>query len=141
MKARIKKLFCVLLTTIMLFPSMTTFAASDKVTTNSVPTKDGILSKLDTINSNLSDADVLEKHEISSLVDAQIKSYIQTESLSDNTTISHSEENLWIPLYDLNGNHFADLVPLIDENGNDIGFITIGSIRDGFTYYMLRWDT
>ena len=140
MKRRIKKLLCTLLTIIMIFPHVNAFASSDAITATPVPTTKAILYKLDSIESNLSDAEALEKNEISSLVNAQISSYIQTEPLSNDTTISHSEESLWIPLYDLNGNHFADLVPLINENGDDVGFITIGSIRDGFPYYMLSWD-
>lgn len=42
---------------------------------------------------------------------------------------------------DLDGACFAYLVPLVGQTEGEIGYITMGSIEDGFTKYMLTWDT
>ena len=42
---------------------------------------------------------------------------------------------------DLESSCFAYLVPLVDQEDGEIGYITMGAIEDGFTKYMLAWDT
>lgn len=139
MNKRINRFFCVFLSIMLLAWSINThaFAKEDEPTY----TQAVISSKLDTITSNLSEAMPLDKQEIISLVKAQIATYIQTEHFADQKNIIPGEIDTWIALHDLEGNHFADLVPLVDDGNGEVGFITMGSIEDGFTKYMLGWDT
>ena len=99
-----------------------------------------IEAKLNSITSNLAEATPLAEQEIISLVRAQIATYVQTEDVVDPNNIAPGETDTWIPLHDLEGNHFADLVPLVNEENVEIGFITMGAITDGFVKYMLGWN-
>ena len=99
-----------------------------------------IEAKLNSITSKLAEATPLAEQEIISLVRAQIATYVQTEDVVDPNNIAPGETDTWIPLHDLEGNHFADLVPLVNEENVEIGFITMGAITDGFVKYMLGWN-
>lgn len=138
MKQVTKKLFCLMLALVVgLIPTLSARAATESAKTEVRE----IQAKISTISSNLSEAKLLEKTDIQDLVDYQIETYIATEYEAEGKLLSAGETATWIPLADLDGACFAYLVPLVDQTGEEVGYITMGAIEDGFTKYMLAWDT
>ncbi len=103
--------------------------------------REQIATRLDTITSDLWEAAALDEAQISALAEYQIGTYIQTESFAQGKDIVPGDESTWVPLYDLEGTHFADLVPLVEVGNGEVGFITMGAIADGFSQYMMGWST
>ncbi len=103
--------------------------------------REQIATRLDTITSDLWEAAALDEAQISALAEYQIGTYMQTESFAQGKDIVPGDESTWVPLYDLEGNHFADLVPLVEVGNGEVGFITMGAIADGFSQYMMGWST
>ncbi len=103
--------------------------------------REQIAARLDTITSDLWEAAALDEAQISALAEYQIGTYMQTESFAQGKDIVPGDESTWVPLYDLEGTHFADLVPLVEVGNGEVGFITMGAIADGFSQYMMGWST
>lgn len=45
----------------------------------------------------------------------------------------------WVPLYDMNNTVFAYWIPVANENGTELGYLTVGALQDGFAKYA--WST
>ena len=101
---------------------------------------ESVSSRLQTITSNLSEASLLEDEQVSALTEYQVEEYLETEPFAEGKNIFPGETNSWIPLHDLEGNLFAYMVPLVG-GCEEIGYITMSAIDDGFPYYMTEWDT
>lgn len=100
-----------------------------------------IAAELDSITSDISDAVALDDSQVEALAEYQINTYMTTEIEAEGQNIMPGEPDAWIDLHDLEGNCFAHIVPLMSSNHEEIGFIVIGGIADGFTHYMMGWDT
>ena len=125
----------------LLTAGMSASAEDAKTWMEAAGEREQIAARLDTITSDLSEAAALDEAQISSLAEYQIGTYMQTESFAQGKDIVPGDESTWVPLYDLEGNHFADLVPLVEVGSGEIGFITMGAIADGFSQYMIDWST
>lgn len=97
------------------------------------------LSELETQKTSLSEAELLEDEQIIAIVEYQIITYLESE-LDMNEKISPNTKDTWVHLNDLDGNRFAELVPLINEKYEEVAYITVGAIKDGFSQYMMEWD-
>ena len=138
MKKSVRKLVCLVIAAVVgCIPTLSVQAAAE----NAHAEMEAIQEKVSQITSDISEATPLEKTDIQDLVNYQINTYIMTEHEAKGKTLSPGEESAWIPLADLDGNCFAYLVPLVDQETGEIGYITMGAIEDGFTKYMLAWDT
>lgn len=138
MKKSVKKLVCFVMAAVVSYiPTLRVQA----VAVDAHAEMEAIQEKVSQITSNISEATPLEKTDIQDLVNYQINTYIMTESEAEGKTLLPGEEDTWIPLADLEGNCFAYLVPIVDQEVGEIGYITMGAIEDGFTKYMLAWDT
>lgn len=138
-----KKLLSLIAAAALILSGISASAAESKDGPKSIKPLDthAVSEKLDTITSNLSEAVPLDEEQISSLVEYQIDTYMTTEQFANDKDIIPGSEDTWVPLYDLEGNHFADMVPLVDNGNGEVGYITMGAIEDGFTQYMMAWDT
>lgn len=105
-------------------------------------TKDSILSQetnesevYDFAKSILSnDVEYLSKDEVLTIARQNILAFISDETEYSEKNVYPSEN--FIDIYDLYGNLFAYIVPLNDTNGTEIGYITIGALKDGFSSYL-----
>ncbi len=132
-KKLIAGLFCFVLPLYMAAPAL-----AQNIEEDSIPQE--VISQLDSITSNLSDAVQLESEDIKALAEYQIATFIQSEPNAKGRTIEPGDESTWISLHDLEGNRFAELVPLVDKGAEEIGYITVGTIKDGFSHYTMEWD-
>lgn len=138
MKQTTKRLLCLLLAAVVgSIPSIGAQAATEDAQIE----RQAIQAKISSISSDISEAAPLSKADIQNLVDYQIETYIATEHEAAGKILTAGETESWIPLADLEGSCFAYLVPLVDQEDEEIGYITMGAIKDGFTKYMLAWDT
>lgn len=138
MKQTAKRFLCLLLAAVVgSIPSIGAQAVEEDAQIE----RQAIQAKISSISSDISEAAPLSKAEIQSLVDYQIETYIATEHEAAGKILSAGETDSWIPLSDLESSCFAYLVPLVDQEDGEIGYITMGAIEDGFTKYMLAWDT
>lgn len=138
MKQTTKRLMCLLLAAVVgSIPSIGAQAAAEDAQIE----RQAIQVKISSISSDISEAVPLSKADIQNLVDYQIETYIATEHEAAGKILTAGETDSWIPLADLEGSCFAYLVPLVDQEDGEIGYITMGAIEDGFTKYMLAWDT
>lgn len=96
--------------------------------------------KLETITSDLSESSLLEDEQVTALTKYQIEEYVGTEPFAEGKNIQPGEIESWIPLHDLEGNLFAYMVPLVDGDAGEVGYMTMSAIEDGFPYYMMEWD-
>lgn len=92
-------------------------------------------------SSNLSEAEQLSDAKIELLADYQIHTYIQTEDEAQGRTITAALSETWIPLHDIAGNQFAAIVPLVADSSEEVGYIVVGALADGYPNYLLAWDT
>ncbi len=138
MKRVMKRIYCFLIALIVgCIPTISVQAASENARTEA----EAIQARISGISSDISEAVPMAYTDIQDLVDYQIETYIATEYEAEGRELRAGEENSWIPLADLEGNLFAYLVPLVDREEGEVGYITMGAIEDGFSKYMLAWDT
>ena len=112
-KKLIARLFCFVLP-----PNMAAPALAQNIKEDGIPQE--VISQLDSITSNLSDAVQLESEDIKALAEYQIATFIQSEPNAKGRTIEPGDESTWISLHDLEGNRFAELVPLVDKGAEEI---------------------
>ncbi|MBG9792544.1 hypothetical protein ABD76_08555 [Paenibacillus dendritiformis] len=82
----------------------------------------------------VSSTKLLPHSDVMKIVDMNLQGYLSTDIQTQGKTLTASED--FIPLYDLQNNMFAYMVPLL-ENGEDIGYMTVGAIEDGYATYNI----
>lgn len=81
------------------------------------------------VNSNL-----LTKQEVLKIANKQIKSeYFKTDYQTQGKKLTLGSS--FIDVYDINDTLYAYIVPLISENEGEIGYITVGALKDGLDIY------
>ena len=86
------------------------------------------------VDTSLASAKLLDKNSVLAIAKYHINNYMKNDSQTKGKIITPSSD--FINLYDLDDNLFAYMVPLL-ENGNEIGYITVGAIEDGFDTYSI----
>ncbi|MDP5274258.1 hypothetical protein [Chengkuizengella axinellae] len=79
----------------------------------------------------LKDAVLLCEKDILTLAHHHIHHYLKEDMQTKGKEIEASSD--FIPLYDFQNNHFAYMVPLVEEG--EIGYIVVGAIEDGYDCY------
>lgn len=83
------------------------------------------------------DADKVQIKDVMKIAEYHINGYMKNDLQTIGRKIEPSKSI--IDLYDLEGNVFAYLVPLIDSDiHEEIGYITIGAISDGYDFYEIN---
>lgn len=81
--------------------------------------------------------DVLTSEEILKIADMHINGYLKNDWQTKGLTLTPSADQ--IPLYDLENNMIAYMVPLLSED-QEIGYISIGALRDSYDAYDIFID-
>ncbi|MBW5447632.1 hypothetical protein GE107_16360 [Cohnella sp. CFH 77786] len=84
---------------------------------------------------SLGKAKHLNQENVLQIVQTNLDSYLKTDLQTHDKKISASKD--FVPLYDLDHNLFAYMVPLL-ENNREIGYITVGAIEDGYATYEIN---
>lgn len=86
-------------------------------------------------DSSLTNAKLLEQEEVLQIVQNNIGGYLKTDLQTYGKEIIASKD--FLPLYDLDHNIFAYMVPLLEQD-QEIGYITVGAIEDGYATYEIN---
>lgn len=81
--------------------------------------------------------DVLTSEEILKIADMHINGYLKDDWQTKGLTLTPSADQ--IPLYDLENNIIAYMVPLLSDD-QEIGYISIGALRDSYDAYDIFID-
>ncbi|MFB9329878.1 hypothetical protein ACFFSY_28390 [Paenibacillus aurantiacus] len=84
---------------------------------------------------SLNSAVALSKKDILKIARYHIQNYMKDDIQTRGKSIRVSSD--FLELYDLAGNVFAYMIPLM-EGGKEIGFMTVGAIADGYDVYSIR---
>lgn len=126
---KLKKLFIfsialTLFTSIFLTPTYANSVNSPAISTSS--------------ETSLRDAKQLSKSEVLTIVKSHIANYMKNDNQTKGKNITPSSN--FINLYDLNGNLFAYVVPLLENGKEELGYITVGAVEDGYNAYEISID-
>lgn len=80
-------------------------------------------------------AKLLKQEDVLKIVQTNVDGYLKTDLQTHDKKISASKD--FVPLYDLDHNLFAYMVPLLEQN-REIGYITVGAIEDGYATYEIN---
>ena len=113
-----------LITTTLLTP---TLANSADISSSNIP-----------VEKNLKTAKLLGKSEVLTIVKSHIENYMKNDIQTKGKSITPGTD--LINLYDLNDNLFAYVVPLLENGKEEIGYITVGALEDGYNVYEIFID-
>ncbi|MBP1903863.1 hypothetical protein J2Z32_000475 [Paenibacillus turicensis] len=84
---------------------------------------------------SLNNAKFLEKEEVLQIVQNNLDGYLSTDIQTYGKKLIASKD--FLPLYDLDHNIFAYMVPIIEQD-QEVGYITVGAIVDGYATYEIN---
>jgi hypothetical protein len=84
---------------------------------------------------SLGNAKLLKHEDVLKIVQTNLDSYLKTDLQTYDKKITASKD--FVPLYDLDHNLFAYMVPLLEQD-REIGYITVGAIEDGYATYEIN---
>ncbi|GIP19777.1 C39 family peptidase [Paenibacillus sp. J22TS3] len=84
---------------------------------------------------SLGNTKLLKQTDVLKIVQTNLEGYMKNDLQTHDKKLTASKD--FIPLYDLDHNLFAYMVPLLEE-GREIGYITVGAIEDGYATYEIN---
>lgn len=87
------------------------------------------------IDNNVSTSRLLTKEEVLTLANGHINGYLKTDWQTADRNLTPSND--FVNLYDIDGNLYAYMVPLIEDGVDEVGYITITAIDNAYSFYEI----